>query len=184
MGKNVWSFIQKSLYSTVVYPCRHTHIQTFTVFSFYIHIGYLYCIKCIDFLFLLSFPSYLQALCSSYPSVYTHWFQAGTHLSNGANTSTYTRACAHLHIDLLRIVDVDWIQWNRIIADVCFSLGAVQFSFCTLALSKWERWTRQKKVKCRQALSSLLTFNHPKVLILLEGNQCFVKACPTTTCLI
>lgn len=84
--------------SRLAYPCRHTrtctlHTQIFTVF-FFIHIGYSYCIKFIDFLFLLSFPTYLQALCSRYPSECTQWSSAGTHLSNGANTS----ALAHVHV--------------------------------------------------------------------------------------
>lgn len=59
VGKNVWSFMQET--SSLVYPCRHA--CTGYIFIF-IHIGYSYGMKCIDFLFVLSFPSYLQALCS------------------------------------------------------------------------------------------------------------------------
>lgn len=59
----------------LVYPCRHAHTHTHTNIPcvFFIHIGYSYYIKFIDFLFLLSFASYLQALCSRYPSVRTLW---------------------------------------------------------------------------------------------------------------
>lgn len=39
----------------------------------------------------------------------------------------------------------------------------------------------RRKGKCRQALSSLLTFNQPKVLTLMGGNHCSVKQCPTSS---